>query len=96
MTKVKPCPVCGIGTPRLIHYAIPMKYNPDVWEETEDCLFEPVITYKKCECSNCGAVVAGFQINCDAAIDDWNWEDGNGNRGMIVQFVYEENLEVEE
>lgn len=94
--KVKPCPICGIGIPRLVHYAIPMAIHPDGWEETEDCMFEPIITYKKVECANCGAAVVGFQIQCDEAYKDWNYEDKNGDRSLVVQYVYDEELEVEE
>lgn len=95
MTKVKSCPICKIGTPRLIHYSIPMKYNPDVWEETEDCLFKPILTSKKVECSNCGASTVTFEMSIEAAINEWNHEDANGKRSWIFQFVAEENLEVE-
>ena len=94
--KVKPCPICGIGKPRMVHYAIPMKFNLDAWEETEDCLFEPIVTYKHIECSNCGAYAAGLPIQIEDAVGDWNLEDDNGRRIYIVQYVYDEELEVEE
>ena len=96
MAKLKPCPICGIGKPRMIHYAIPLKYDPDVWEETEDCLFEPIVTYKHIECSNCGAYAVGLGISIEKAIDDWNMESKDGVRTCIVQHVFDEELEVEE
>lgn len=96
MIKAKPCPICGIGKPRMVHYAIPMKYNPDAWEETEDCLFEPMITYKRIECANCGATSDYLEILIDAAVSDWNHEDENGNRDRVVQYIIDEDCEVEE
>ena len=94
MIKVKPCPICKIGIPRLVHYAIPMKYDADGWQEVANYVFEPMVTYKKVECSNCGATVVGFQISCDDAIKDWNYEDVDGKRRIIVQYTGEEKLEV--
>ena len=96
MTKLKPCPICGIGKPRMVHYALPMKWNFDAWEETEDCLFEPMMTYKRIECSNCGATTAFLSVKIDDAIDDWNYEDEEGKRPAIIQYIIDENLEVEE
>lgn len=95
MIKVKPCPICGIGKPRLVHYALPMKWNFDAWEETEDCLFEPMVTYKHIECSNCGAFAVGLNISIDGAIRDWNMEGDDGKRTCIVQYIIDEELEVE-
>lgn len=95
MTKLKPCPICGIGKPRMVHYALPMKWNFDAWEETEDCLFEPMMTYKRIECSNCGAT-AGLMLTCDLAIDNWNQETEDGNRIGILQYIIDEDMEVEE
>lgn len=92
--KVKPCPVCGIGTPRMVHYALPMKFFPAAWEETEDCLYEPMITYKRIECSNCGASTVGLTTNIDIAAEDWNYTDKEGNRSGVVQYIIEEVLEV--
>lgn len=96
MTKLKSCPICGIEKPRMVHYALPMKWNPDSWEETEDCLFEPMITYKHIECSNCGAASPYPQILIDAAVNDWNHEDENGNRSYVLQYIIDEDMEVEE
>ena len=96
MTKLKPCPICEIGKPRMVHYALPLKYNPDAWEETEDCLFEPMITYKRIECSNCGASTLALEINVDAAKAAWNHEDENGHRSWIGQYIIDEDMEVEE
>ena len=96
MIKLKPCPICGIGKPRMVHYALPMKYYPDDWEETEDCLFEPIITYKHIECSNCGASTLDYTISIDYAIEDWNSEDKDGNRDCVMQYIIDENMEVEE
>lgn len=96
MTKLKPCPICGIGKLRMVHYALPLKYNPDVWEETEDCLFEPVVTFKHIECSNCGASALNYTISVDYAIEDWNHEDKNGNRDCVMQYIIDEDMEVEE
>ena len=95
MIKLKPCPICGIGKPRMVHYALPLMYNPDVWEETEDCLFEPMLTYKRIECGNCGATT-GLVLTCDLAIDNWNQETEDGNRVGIIQYITDEELEVEE
>ena len=94
MTKLKPCPICGIGTPRMVHYAPPMKWNFDAWEETEDCLFEPQFTFKRIECSNCGASTGALEISIDAAIGDWNHETENGSRCYVVQYIIDEDLEV--
>ena len=96
MTKLKPCPICGIGKPRMVHYALPLKYNPDAWEETEDCLFEPMTTYKRIECSNCGASALTLEINVDTAEAEWKHEDENGNRIWIGQYIIDEEMEVEE
>ena len=93
--KVKPCPICKIGKLRLVHYAKPMRFDPDDWEETEDCLYEPIMTYKKVECGNCGAITAGWRIKVEEAIKDWNLEDHEGNRGMVVQYYLSEDLKVE-
>lgn len=95
MTKLKPCPICGIGKPRMVRYALPMKWNFDAWEETEDCLFEPMFTYKRIECSNCGATT-GLALTCDFAIDDWNQETEDGERVGIIQYIIDEDMEVEE
>ena len=95
MNKLKPCPICGIGKPRMVHYALPMKWNFDVWEETEDCLFEPMLTYKRIECSNCGATTC-LVLACDSAIDDWNQETEDGERVGIIQYIIDEDMEVEE
>ena len=95
MAKLKPCPICGIGKPRMVHYALPLKYNPDTWEETEDCLFEPMITYKRIECGDCGATT-GLMLTCDLAIDNWNQETEDGNRVGIIQYITDEDMEVEE
>ena len=95
MTKLKPCPICGIGKPRMVHYALPMKWNFDACEETEDCLFEPMLTYKRIECSNCGATT-GLSLTCDMAFADWNEEKEDGNRIGIVQYITDEDMEVEE
>ena len=96
MTKLKPCPICGIGKPRMVHYALPMKWNFDAWEETEDCLFEPIVTYKYVECGNCGARATGLDISIDSAVNVWNAEDNDGNRMFVVQHIFDEDLEVEE
>lgn len=96
MIKVKPCPVCKIGKPRMIFYALPLATNPQVWEETEDCLCEPMVTYKKVECSNCGAISIGYQIDLNEAVKDWNYENEEGDRTQILQYIIEESLEVEE
>ena len=96
MTKLKPCPICGIGKPRMVFYAPPLKFQPQQWEETEDCLIEPKMTFKRIECSNCGASNGALEIDLDAAIRDWNQETEDGDRCRIVQHVYNEELEVEE
>lgn len=96
MSRIKPCPICGIGKPHMVHYAIPLKVNPDCWEETEDCLFEPMVTYKYIECSNCGARATGLEIRVDDAVNVWNEEDDNGNRTFVVQYIADEELEVVE
>ena len=93
--KAKLCPICKIGKPRLIHYAVPMKYNFDCWEETDEGIFEPIITYKRVECSNCGAACIGVQIKIDDAIRDWNYMARNNNRSMVLQFIQDESLEVD-
>lgn len=93
--KVKPCPICGIGKPRMVHYAKPMKTDPDGWEETDDGVFEPIVTYKHIECSNCGAYAVGLNIDIDRAVRDWNSELDNGHRNLIVQHVCDEELEVD-
>ena len=95
MTKLKPCPICGIGKPRMVHYALPLKWNFDAWEETEDCLFEPMLTYKRIECGNCGATTV-LMLTCDLAIDIWNQEVEDGNRLGIIQHIIDEEMEVEE
>ena len=96
MTKLKPCPICGIGKPRMVHYALPLKYNPDAWQETEDCLLEPKMTYKRIECSNCGASTVIVSGNVNTAIKDWNYVMQDGKRPYILQFIIDEELEVEE
>ena len=95
MSKVKPCPICKIGKPRMIHYASPFIYSPDSWEEVDEGVFDPMVTYKRIECSNCGATSMPWEINCDTAVDDWNYESGNGKRIHIIQYITEEPLEVE-
>lgn len=96
MTKLKPCPICGIGKLRMAHYALPMKWNFDAWKETENCLFEPMMTYKRIECSNCRATSAFLSRFIDGAVSDWNYEDENGDRARIVQYIIDEDMEVEE
>ena len=95
MTTLKPCPICGIGKPRMVHYALPMKWNFDAWEETEDCLFEPIATYKRVECSNCGASTV-LVLTCETAIRDWNHEKEDGNREYVFQYITDEDMEVKE
>ena len=95
MNKVKPCPICGIGNPRMVHYALPMKYFSDCWEETDDCYFEPVATYKRIECSNCGATSIALTLYCDGAIDMWNHETEDGIRDNIIQYVYDEEMKAD-
>lgn len=90
MTKLKPCPICGIGKPRMVHYAPSLKFFPYQWEETEDCLCEPKFTFKRIECSNCGASTGALEIDSNAAIRKWNQEI------EIVQYVFSEDMEVEE
>jgi hypothetical protein len=96
MTKLKLCPICGIGKPRIVHYAPPLVFLPDQWEETEDCLYEPKLTFKRIECSNCGASTGALEISSDAAIRDWNQETSDGIRCRIVQYYIDEDMEVEE
>ena len=95
MIKVKPCPICGVGKLRMTHYALPMKYHPDVWKETDDCLFEPVATVKRIECSNCGATTWNLHMPIQDAIKEWNEEDENGNRSEVLQYIIDEDLKVE-
>lgn len=92
--KVKPCPVCKIGKPRMVHYAPPLKYSPELWEETENG-FKSMATYKHIECGNCGAYAVGLNLSIDGAVSDWNFEDNNGRRTCIVQYIQDEELEVE-
>jgi len=94
MTKVKPCPICEIGKPRMTHFAIPFKFYPDIWMETEDCLYEPKCTYKRIECSNCGATTM-LSITVEQAIEDWNEENEKGIRTGIFQYFMDEDLEVD-
>lgn len=95
MTKVKPCPICGIGKLRMSHYAFPLKFNPNLWEETGDCLLEPINTFKRVECSNCGATTYMNTV-VDQAIKYWNEKDENGNRSGVLQYIIDEDLEVKD
>lgn len=92
--KVKPCPICKIGKLRVVHYAFPLKFYPDLWEETEDCLLEPVRTFKRVECSNCGATTY-MNSDVEVAVKYWN-EEENGVRHGVLQYIIDEELEVEE
>ena len=93
--KVKPCPICKIGIPRFVYYALPQSVLPSVWEETEDGL-NPMITYKRVECSNCGASTIPMRIKCDQAAEDWNYINEDGSRSQVVQYIKEEVLEVDD
>lgn len=98
--KVKPCPICGIGKPRMVHFAPPLKIFPDNWEETEDCLFEPIVTSKYIECDNCGARTMYPYVSIDNAIDEWNYTrnytNGKVERIGVMQYITDEYLEVDD
>lgn len=85
--KAKRCPICG-GKPRYVHYAVPRSVCPDAWEFTETGL-EPMMTYKRIECEDCGASTMTW-LQCDELLELWNQE-------RIMEFVYREPvLEVED
>lgn len=71
-----------------MHYAAPRIQYPDAWEETETGL-EPLLTYKRIECEDCGASTMWW-IHCGELITAWNKE-------QILELVWRELInEVED
>lgn len=90
--ELKPCPVCGSTNLKYVHYAIPQKYAPDLWEYDEDGN-RPLIWLKRIECKECGATVPSLVMSLDHAVEYWNAikDDETGAR-YVVQKVMEETV----
>ena len=86
--KAKRCKLCG-GEPKYVHYAIPEQDHPDGWDWSEYGR-EPMILFKRLDCSKCGATVAQLVMTVDDAVNYWN------EQNILVRYGEEKVREVEE
>ena len=86
--KAKRCKLCG-GEPKYVHYAIPEQDYPDGWYDSEYGR-EPMVLFKRLECSKCGATVAQLVMTVDEAVKYWN------EQNILVRYGEEKVWDVEE
>ena len=84
--KAKRCPVCG-GAPQYVYYASPGS------TKDPDGIF---ILFKRLECSQCGATVAGGGGGGGGGVRYWNDTNEHGNRPVLERVSVEPCREVEE
>lgn len=94
--KVKKCPICDSAELQYVYYAPSAKDEPDLWEDSYDDGFSPLILFKRIECKKCGASLAGLKLTIDEAISYWNENDFSTNHRYVLQRIgVEDVLEVE-
>ena len=96
MKKAKRCPVCQSNELKWVHYAIPEKVAPEMWEDMVDVGYSPMLLLKRIECKKCGATLPNVALTLDNALDFWNSYNEQGNRYVLQRIGEEDVREVEE